>query len=86
MTQEQLNDIIEDIMTSTYESGRNKILSFATRMCAKQKGICEQHALITSIFDSTGNKYNDKDLCVDGYTLYINRESILNAPYPEELQ
>ena len=70
MTEDQFNDIIEDIMTSTWGSGRTKIIHLCKSMCDKQKEICshEATARIHSYDEPVVNKY-----------------SILNAPYPEEL-
>ena len=70
MTQDQLDDIIEDIMTSTWDSGRTKILNFARQMCNKQKEICYEES-------ETEEYYG---------TQCIVKETILNAPYPDELQ
>lgn len=37
MTEDQLDDIIEDIMTSTWEAGKSKILNLACILCKYQK-------------------------------------------------
>lgn len=71
MTADQLDDIIEDIMTSTWDSGKTKILNFARLMCQKQKQICVENATA---------RIHNYDQPV------VNQLSILNAPYPEELQ
>ncbi len=78
MTQDQLDDIIEDIMTSTWDSGRTKILNFVRLMCDKQKEICYTHALPYKE-GAFGNYYYQADIKVE-------KETILNAPYPDELQ
>ena len=74
MTAEQLDDIIENMMTSDWDSGKTKILNFARVMCDKQKEICVKHAqvYIAGKLEST--------YCT------INPDTILNAPYPDELQ
>ena len=74
MTQDQLDDIIEDIMTSTWDSGRTKILNFARLMCKRQKEICSYHT------EGTIDSYLIYD-CITEYD-----EQVLNAPYPDELQ
>ena len=43
MTTDQFDDIIEDIMTSTWESGRTKIINLCKQMCNKQKELCSDH-------------------------------------------
>ena len=78
MTQDQLDDIIEDIMTSTWDSGRTKILNFACFMCDKQKEICYTHALPYKE-GAFGNYYYQADIKVE-------KESVINSPYPDELR
>lgn len=70
LTEEQINDIIEDIMTSSWDSGKTKILNFARLMCDKQRAICAEYA------EQEGD---------EGDELWIDQKSILNAPYPEEI-
>lgn len=74
MTEDQLDDIIENIMTSTWESGKKRILEFARLMCDKQKEICLKRTGLIPIKGMTGT-YLD-----------IDRDCINNSPYPEELQ
>lgn len=74
MTQDQLDDIIEDIMTSTWDSGKTKILNFARLMCDKQKEICSIEAETTTA-RGMWDEYN-----------IVNEKSILKASYPDELQ
>jgi len=70
MTADQLDDIIEDIMTSTWDSGKTKILNFAKLMCDKQKEICAENGTAS---------------IVNWDEPVVNELSILNAPYPDEL-
>lgn len=70
MTAEQLDDIIENMMTSDWDSGKTKILNFARVMCDKQKEICKNYAQYEGSI----------------YECAIDEQSILNAPYPDELQ
>lgn len=70
MTQDQLDDIIEDIMTSTWDSGKTKILNFARLMCDKQKEICL-------------NQYDELQENAT-HVIYI-RNGIVNSPYPDGL-
>jgi len=71
LTEEQINDIIEDIYTtSSLESSKTKILNFVRLMCDKQKEICAEYA------EQEGD---------EGDELWIDKKSILNAPYPEEI-
>lgn len=96
MTEDQLNDIIEDIMTSNWESGRSKILSFATRMCDKQKEICARNALVKQEYTNNQEEVVTNSMQIytiekyDSYyfdiQVYCDTQSIINTPYPEELQ
>lgn len=70
MTTDQFDDIIEDIMTSTWESGRTKIISLCKQMCDKQKEICANNA---------SARIHSYDQPV------VNKNTIINTPYPEEL-
>lgn len=73
MTEDQFDDIIEDIMTSTWESGRTKIINLCKQMCDRQKEICAIKAE-TMIERGMWDEYN-----------IVNINTIINAPYPEEL-
>lgn len=73
MTADQFDDIIEDIMTSTWESGRVKIINLCKQMCDKQKQICADNSRLIPV-KKYGTAYNSIDL-----------DSIINSPYPEEL-
>lgn len=89
-----INDIVEDIMTSTWESGRVKIINLCKQMCDKQREICFKKAVIVSYIKSNtkGSRYRkwpdnykiDTSNVVQKYQ--VEKNSILNAPYPEELQ
>lgn len=95
MTEDQFNDIIEDIMTSTWDSGRTKIINLCKSMCDKQREICAENAKIrtrtfsedeghdVSFWWNQAEHYNYRGDSIDVYD--IKDQSILNAPYPEEL-
>lgn len=78
MTEDQLDDIIEDIMTSTWESGKTKILDFARLMCDRQKEICAGAAKFV---------YGEVDVegAIHKEPVDIDWQSVINSPYPEEL-
>lgn len=93
MTTDQLDDIIEDIMTSTWDSGRTKIINLCQQMCDRQKEICAKNAVVGAYVKSQlkNARYkkwnNNKD--VDSFStiqMYkVEKKSILLSPYPEEL-
>lgn len=78
MTEDQLDDIIEDIMTSTWESGKVKIINLCKQMCDKQVQICyENIRILKEDYYDQGDKLGPA---------YLDEEKFLNSPYPEELQ
>lgn len=88
MTADQFDDIIEDIMTSTWESGRVKIINLCKQMCDRQKQICADNALMeqhTGQGKSLVNYVIGQDILHSKDELFISKHSIENSPYPEEL-
>ena len=95
MTEDQFDDIIEDIMTSTWESSRIKIINLCKQMCDEQRKICAKNTEIkTRTFsENEGDDVQFWRLKSKHYGYYgdyinvydIDENSILNAPYPEEL-
>jgi len=76
MTTDQFDDIIEDIMTSTWESGRTKIINLCKQMCDRQKEICA-----IKKDGHNGDPYHSDERL----KYYKEVNFIINAPYPEEL-
>lgn len=73
MTKQELDNLIEDILLSDWDSAKTKVLDFARLMCDKQKEICAENTNeIIGNYNSHGIQECD--------------ESVLNSPYPDELQ
>ena len=93
MTAEELDNIIEDIMTSSWDSGKTKILNFARLMCDKQKEICAKKAVTGAYVKlrRKGARYKqlkdneDFDMFNTTQMYKVEKNSILNAPYPDEI-
>lgn len=50
MTTEELDNFIEKVLESPFDSAKTKIINFAREMCYKQKEICAQNAECTNNF------------------------------------
>ncbi len=78
MTKEEFDNIIADIINpnADWHLSKIRVINLCKQMCNKQKEICAESVRLDIIPD----KYS-----LTGKRLTPSKESITNAPYPEEL-
>lgn len=68
-----LYELVSDHRNMKYV--QSLFLDYARIMCEKQKEICAEEAM-----------WEDEGSLQEGTTIYIDKDSILNLPFPKELQ